>query len=150
MSMTLTSILMTSALGLSQEASEPLVENCYLMLADEGAELIEMEVQVQELTADDDLSEITIPEGTQLSNIMCSRTELKLAENDYKLAIAGVPLMVAYDNENGERSAIMFRVLDGQFAVEVVQGELTDEQRNGLVTALEGYYAALEPAEDEG
>lgn len=128
----------------SAQAQEELVESCYLILSSENSEPLAMEMGVMEMTAPGAEVSLDIPDGEQLAAISCVRTQLRLAENDYMMAMWGIPLIVYADSEEGERSGVLLTIEDDQFTVQVAQGELTDEDRAALVESLEGFYAALE------
>lgn len=139
----LASTLITSA-ELQPAPEDELMEQCFLLLAGEGSEPVVMETSVIEMTEPGSEASLQVPEGESLAAITCARNKLRFAENDYLMAIWGIPFIVVYDNENGERSGVMLTIQDDQFAVEVSQGELTDEDRTAIVESLEGFYVSLE------
>lgn len=149
-SMTFTAILalagLNSGVALAQEAElqETINEQCYIVVAEEGAPPIPMDVGVVELTAGNNIVDLNIPEDQIMTHILCARDQVRLAANDYVLSMSGIPLIVFSDDADGNRTGISLTIEDDQFAVSVVQGELTDEDRAAIVESLEGFYAALE------
>lgn len=139
-------IISATALLGTQEASiqETIVEQCFIVVNEEGAPPIPMDVGVIEFSAGNNIVDLNIPDGYTLSNITCMREQLRLAQNDYIIPLSGVPLVLFIEDSDGNRTGISLTIEEDQFAVSIVQGEISDTDRAAIVESLEGFYAALE------
>ncbi len=73
---------------------------------------------------------LDVPEGYNVQAILCQRSSLVPAANDYEAPMAGYPLYVDTYNDEGEKTGVAaLEYSEGAFAHRVLVGELEEGQQ---------------------
>lgn len=70
-----------------------------------------------------------LPPATR--TIMCVRSDIIPAPNDYKILLANLVLTIAIDTSSDKRAG-MLRIRDGRIAFDMAQGSLSDDEKRRL------------------
>lgn len=133
----------TGAAGAQYATSAKSAAGCYWLFQGERKPAAIENFDVARETARSGLVDMpSAPSGA--SAVSCYRTSPVPEPHDYEVLLRGYPLFLWVDDDNGENTVLALGVEDGQFKVGVTQGSITDEQRQQIVSRLEGFYEAYD------
>jgi hypothetical protein len=135
------SVLTIAAAGAAAASlSAPGFAQCYAIFADdrEPAPLGDYDL-IAESEAPGLMDPPQLPDGANA--IMCDRDGIVPAENDYEVLLHGVPLLIR--SQEGEEPVITaLDIADNQFRVRLMQGDVSEGDREAITGRLEGFYAS--------
>lgn len=121
-----------AALGLSAAASA----QCYSLNAETGPELLEGYTLAEETAREGLMPPPPLPEGS--AGIVCQRETVVPDANDFEILRHGIPLYIRA-GEGDDMTTLVLGFADGNYVVQVPEGEITEEERGAIVAALEGF-----------
>lgn len=128
------------------QQSAPEESECFLVAENEPAPIVLVDVSVLERTRSHDRFWVNYPDDMRVSALLCARSDVVPAADDYKVILAGYSLMLTFADQDSRDVTTVLDAVDDQFRLRVVEGELTEEERARARIRLESYYAALNGA----
>ncbi len=139
------SVLLIS-LSLTAGSNEAVQEGrCFALIKKEAGTIERQELESFSVLAQTNTAEeFTLPtEVTEKpGGILCVRSSVVPAANDYKVVVAGIPFNISTDEPEEARRVIVVEMSEGQFRARLLRGELSDSERQGIDQRLNEYQAA--------
>ncbi|TGY89161.1 hypothetical protein E5163_08545 [Marinicauda algicola] len=123
-----------AAAGLSAAANA----QCYAVSAEGDPELLEGYTLAEETAREGLMPPPPVPETA--SGVLCVRDTVVPDANDFEILRHGMPLYIR-SGEGEEVTVLALGYRDGNYVVQLPQGEITEEERAEIVAALEGFNA---------
>lgn len=135
-----------AALGLSVALGTPAMANCYALFAEEGRDPVALEgydLQV-EAARPGPLAALPAPEGTV--GLLCDRESVVPDRNDVKLLLNGYALLTRA-GEGEDMTILNMGIVDGNYSIAVLAGEIDEQERAAIIEAVEGFDATIDEME---
>jgi hypothetical protein len=137
---------MSAVLGaviLSGAALAQTGERCGLIAEGEDRPVPLIGVNVSERAQTPGGFSIRTPADMTVTGIACSRDSAVPAEHDYSIVLAGYALYLSGPSEDGGTLRTLLDVVDEQFRLRVIEGEMSAAERDLATRRIKGYYAAV-------
>lgn len=121
-----------AATGLSAAAEA----ECYAVSAEGDPQLLEGYTLAEETAREGLMPPPPVPEDA--SGILCVRESVVPDENDFEILRHGMPLYIRA-GEGDDVTVLALGYRDGNYVVQLPQGEITEDERAAIVAALEGF-----------
>lgn len=135
-----------AALTMSVALGAPALAQCYAVFAEEGRqpEPIAGYVLEEHTAQPGPLAPPPVPEGT--AGLLCDRDTVIPDQNDFKLLLNGYALLTRVGA--GEDTTILnMGIVDGNYSISVMAGEITEQEREGIIAAVEGFDDGIDEME---
>lgn len=135
-----------AALALTAAISAPSLADCYAVFAEEGREPVLLEgydLQV-EAARPGPLAALPAPEGTV--GLLCDRDSVVPDSNDVKLLLNGYGLLTR-SGEGEDMTILNMGIVDGNYSIAVLAGEIDEQERAAIIEAVEGFDATIDEME---
>ena len=137
--------------GFAARALAAIDEKCTLITSkkDDPAKRHETtdDIKVIETTEDKEAFSVTTPPGTESGMIVCLRRDIVPSPNDYKVGVAGYPLMISDRGTGHAKRNGILGFSKGKFEFWIAAGEpLTDELTKRVNDRLEAFQRAIATA----
>jgi hypothetical protein len=127
-------------------ANEPLREDrCFALIQNDLGNVQRLELaNFSVLAQTNAAAEFSLPAEvtTKPAGILCVRSSVVPAANDYKVVVAGVPFNISTDEPEGIRRVIVLELSGGQFRARLLKGELLDSEGQAIGQRLNQFQAA--------
>ncbi|MGY6661327.1 MAG: hypothetical protein ACXIVO_03315 [Glycocaulis sp.] len=135
-----------AALLASLVAGAPALADCFAIPGEAGAQPTVIEgFTVREATArPGPLHLPPLPEGT--GAILCDRDTIVPDRNDFKVLLAGLPLMIRAGTQE-EPTVLSMGIQDGDYAISVLMGSITDSERGAIIATVESFDDGIDALE---
>ncbi|WP_439633968.1 hypothetical protein [Glycocaulis sp.] len=135
-----------AALLASLVAGAPALADCFAIPGEAGAQPTVIEgFTVREATARPGPLQLPpLPEGT--GAILCDRDTVVPDRNDFKVLLAGLPLMIRAGTPD-DPTVLSLGIQDGDYAIGVMMGSLTDQERTAIISTVEGFDDSIDEME---
>ncbi|GGG99030.1 MAG TPA: hypothetical protein DF715_11030 [Oceanicaulis sp.] len=135
-----------AALVASLAAGAPAFADCFAIPGTAGAQPTVIQgFNVREAAARPGPLQLPpLPEGT--GAILCDRESVVPDRNDFKVLLAGLPLMIRAGTPE-DPTVVSMGIQDGDYAIGVMMGSLTDEERQGIISTVEGFDDSIDEME---
>lgn len=121
-----------AAIGLSAAASA----ECYSVAAEAEPQLLEGYTLTEASGREGLMPPPPLPEGS--TGILCVRESVVPEENDFEILRHGMPLYIR-SGEGEDMTVLALGYRDGNYVVQLPQGEISEQERTDIVAALEGF-----------
>lgn len=135
-----------AALIASLAMGAPAFANCYAIPAEAGAQPTVIQgFSVQQAAARPGPLQLPpLPQGT--GAILCDRDSVVPARNDFKVLLAGLPLMIRAGTPD-DPTVLSMGIDDGNYAISIMMGSIDDAERSAIITAVEGFDDGIDEME---
>ena len=135
-----------AALAASLTFGAPALADCFAIPGEAGAQPTYLEgFRVREAAAQPGPLQLPpLPEGT--GAILCDRDSVVPDRNDFKVLLQGMPLMIRSGTPE-DPTVLSIGIQDGDYAIGVMMGSLTDTERADLIAAVEGFDDGIDEME---
>lgn len=121
-----------AVLGLSAAASA----ECYSVSEEADPQLLEGYTLTEASAAEGLMPPPPLPDGA--TGILCARGSVVPDENDFEILRHGMPLYIRA-GEGEDVTVLALGYQDGNYVVQLPQGDITEQERADIVAALEGF-----------